>query len=98
MLEQLTDRIRTIVEGREAVGFDVKFDLGDTGHIFVAGSDAPMQVNNDDKQAETTFHMTAQDFAEMLDGTLAPTMAYMQGKLKIDGDLSQAMKLASLFG
>ena len=88
MLEQLTDRVRTIVNGREAVGFNVKFDLGDVGRIFVAGNDAPMQVSNDDTQADTTFYMTAQDFAAMLDGSLAPTMAYMQGKLNINGDLS----------
>jgi putative sterol carrier protein len=97
MINELTDRVRAIVDGRDAVGFDVKFDLGDTGKIFVAGNNAPMTVSNDDNDAEATFRISAEDMAGMLEGKLAPMMAYMQGKLKVDGDLSQAMKLSSFF-
>jgi putative sterol carrier protein len=98
MLEELTNRVRTMVDGHDAVGFDVKFDLGDAGSIFVAGTQAPMLVSNDGGDAETTFHISAADFDSMLKGSLQPVMAYMQGKLKINGDLSQAMKLTSFFG
>lgn len=97
MLEELTDRVRAMIDGRDAVGFDVKFDLGSTGVIFVSGNQAPMLVSNDDKVADTTFRLSAEDLASMLDGDIAPTMAYVQGRLTIDGDLSQAMKLSSFF-
>ena len=97
MLDELTAGVRDLVEGKEAVGFDVKFDLGSRGVIFVAGVTAPMQVSNDDVPADTVFEVSAENLAAMLDRSLAPMMAYMQGKLKVDGDLSQAMQLSSIF-
>lgn len=42
MLEELTKTITERVEGKSAMGFNVKFDLGDTGKIFVAGIEAPI--------------------------------------------------------
>ncbi len=97
MLDELTTSVRELVEGKEAVGFNVKFDLGASGIIFVAGTTAPMRVSNEDVPADTVFKVSAEDLSAMLEKTLAPMMAYMQGKLKVDGDLSQAMKLTSIF-
>ena len=56
-----------------------------------------MQVSNDDGPADTVFRMSAEDLSAMLQKNLAPMMAYMQGKLKVDGDLNQAMQLSSIF-
>lgn len=97
MLEELTTRIVELVDGKDAVGFDVKFDLGATGIIFVSGASAPMQVSNADGPADTNFEVSPDDLTAMLDKTLAPMMAYMQGKLKVDGDLAQAMQLSNMF-
>jgi putative sterol carrier protein len=97
MLDELTNRVRTLVEDRDPIGFNVKFDLGETGVIFVAGCETPMQVSNTAADSETTFRVSADALTTMLNGELAPMMAYMQGKLKVDGDLSQAMKLSSFF-
>jgi len=97
MLEELTDRFRQRVDGKEAFGFNVKFDLGDTGVIYVAGSSAPIEIGNGNGDAETTFVMTADDLAAMLSGDLAPMNAYMQGKMKVEGDLGKAMQFGTLF-
>ena len=43
-----------------------------------------------------TVSMTAQDFVDMVQGKLNGQMAFMQGKLKIKGDMSLALKLQSL--
>ena len=97
MLGELTERIVRLVDGRAAFGFDVIFDLGDDGVILVRGSSQPIAVSNAKENADTKFKIKAADLRSMLTGELAPMMAYMQGKLKIDGDLSQAMQISSLF-
>ena len=36
-------------------------------------------------------------FEEIFNGELEPTAAFMTGKLKIDGDMGTAMRLANVF-
>ncbi len=98
MLQELTERFNQRVDGKDAFGFSVKFDLGDTGVIFIAGGSAPIKVSNDNGDADTTFIMTAEDLKAMLSGDLAPMNAYMQGKLKVDGDVAKAMQFGTIFG
>ena len=95
---ELTERVSKLVDGAEAIGFNVKFDLGDTGLIHVAGENAPMVVSNDDGASETTLKIAAEDLTAMFSGDLNAMMAYMQGKLVIEGDIAKAMQLSSLFG
>ncbi len=97
MLDTLTDKVRAIVADKQALGFDVMFDLGATGVIHVAGDTAPMQISNEKQGAETVFVVTPDDLASMMKGELQPMVAYMSGKLKVEGDLSRAMQVASLF-
>ncbi|MGJ8557847.1 MAG: SCP2 sterol-binding domain-containing protein, partial [Sulfitobacter geojensis] len=40
----------------------------------------------------------ADTFKEILAGETNPTSAFMTGKLKVDGDMGMAMKLASVLG
>lgn len=97
MTIDVVQKIEKLLDGRDAIGFDVKFDLADDGCVFVSGTKAPIQVSNVDGDADTVFKVSATDLNAMLDGDIAPMMAYMQGKLKVDGDIGQAMKLSSLF-
>jgi putative sterol carrier protein len=45
-----------------------------------------------------TLSMDADDFAAMSKGDLNPMMAFMSGKIKVDGDLNAVMKFQSLVG
>jgi putative sterol carrier protein len=98
MLEELTERFRQRVDGKDAIGFNVKFDLGDTGIIFVAGGSVPIEVSNDNGDADTTFIMSAEDLTAMVSGELPPMNAYMQGKMKVVGDVGKAMQFGTIFG
>jgi putative sterol carrier protein len=40
--------------------------------------------------------MSADDFSELMAGRLQPTSAFMQGKMKVDGDMGIAMKLGQI--
>ena len=48
-----------------------------------------------DDPAEVTLTADADTFKSILDGETNSTAAFMSGKLKVDGDMGMAMKLAS---
>ena len=75
-------------------GFDgsAKFDIEDEGVIVLDGAGA--RKADPEAEADVTLSSDAETFREMLDGALNPTTAFMSGRLKIDGDMGTAMKLA----
>jgi putative sterol carrier protein len=46
----------------------------------------------------TTLTMSAQDFLGMVNGTVNAMAAFMQGKIKLQGDMGLAMKFQTIFG
>ncbi len=48
-----------------------------------------------DEESEVTLTADSDTFREIFEGDLDPTSAFMTGRLKVDGDMGQAMKLAS---
>ncbi len=91
-LEEITDRFRTAVGADAGLGKSCKFDLKGDGFIFIEGG----TVSNEDVPADCTIIVSKDDFEQMGQGKLDPTMAFMQGKLKVNGDMGVAMKLQPL--
>ncbi len=77
-------------------GFDgsAKFVIEGEGTIMVDGAG----VRAADEPAEVTLSASTDTFRAILDGDLSPTAAFMSGKLSIDGDMGQAMRLGSAMG
>lgn len=74
-------------------------DFGGTAKFDIEGEGCVM-MNSDgahagDEPADVTLSADAETFKEILDGETNPTSAFMTGKLKVDGDMGMAMKLAS---
>ncbi len=84
-VKTLNDKVGTSYDG------SAKFVIEDEGTIMLdeAGARAG------DEPADVTMSASAETFQGILDGDVNPTMAFMSGKLKIDGSMSEAMKLAS---
>ncbi|MDW7650483.1 MAG: SCP2 sterol-binding domain-containing protein [Bacillota bacterium] len=47
-------------------------------------------------EATCTLQLSDENFLKLVQGKLNPTMAFMSGKLKIKGDMTQALKLQSV--
>ncbi len=94
-LTELTSKAAAAVAGGGS-GFakKVKFDFGDIGKLFIDGASGV--ADNSDADADATVKVDWDDFGKLVSGDMDPTMAFMQGKLKVDGDMSVAMQLQSL--
>lgn len=78
------------------IGHSLKFDFGDQ-KILIDGTLHTNVVSFDDKPADCTITVSKEDFMALTSGQLNPMSAVMSGKVKIDGDMSVAMKLQTLF-
>lgn len=93
-MSNVIDAAVAALSKRVSGGFDgvAKFVLTDEGAIMIDGSG----VRAGDEEADVTLTATPEVFRAILDGELNPTMAFMSGKLKVDGSMGMAMKLGSV--
>lgn len=90
-MDEIAEKMRARVDGS---GFDqsVKFDCGSDGAIVIDGT----RVSQEDAAADCSIGLSKSDLESMMTGELSPTAAFMQGKLKVDGDMSVAMALSQI--
>ena len=72
-------------------GKRVKLDFGDEGLVMLDG--VANQVTEEDGDADTTIKVAWSDWQDMADGKLDGMTAFMSGKLKVEGDMGNAMQL-----
>jgi putative sterol carrier protein len=91
-LEEITDRFKLAVGADSGLGKTLKFDFKGEGYIYIDGG----KVSNENLPADCTVLVSHENFEKLARGDLDPTMAFMTGKLKVNGDMSVAMKLQPL--
>jgi putative sterol carrier protein len=72
-------------------GKRVKLDFGDQGAVMLDG--VANAVTEEDGDADTTIKVAWSDWEDLAAGKLDGMTAFMQGKLKVEGDMSNAMQL-----
>ena len=72
-------------------GKRVKLDFGDEGVVMLDG--IANAVTEEDGDADTTIKVAWSDWEDMAAGKLDGMTAFMQGKLRVEGDMGNAMQL-----
>ena len=74
-----------------------RFEIDGAGTWLVDVDDGKVSVGENGGEGDCTISTSAETFMKIADGEQNPTAAYMSGKLKVKGDMGQAMKLQKLF-
>jgi putative sterol carrier protein len=75
--------------------FDLSGEGGGKWTLKLADGRIELEEGETDPPA-MTLSMSAQDFVTMTNGDLNPMAAFMQGKIRITGDMSLAMRLQNI--
>ena len=96
-LEGITDKVKELASMKGgAINAKIKFKF-DEGQIYLDDTVSPTLVSNDDAPSDCTVKTSLSNFEKLLKGEMNAMGAFMMGKIKVDGDMSVAMKLSSLF-
>ncbi|CAN7229160.1 SCP2 sterol-binding domain-containing protein [Aminobacter aminovorans] len=90
-IQAVADKIKAKVESA-GFGRSIKFDTGSDGVIVIDGN----TLSTTDGPADCTIKLSLDDLESLIAGELNPTMAFMTGKIKVEGDMSVAMSLSQL--
>jgi putative sterol carrier protein len=91
-VSEITTRLSAALQSGEGLGKSLKIDFKGDGFIHVDGT----VVTNADASADCTVLVSLDDLTAMAKGELDPMSAMMRGRLKINGDMSVALKLQSM--
>ncbi len=97
-LTEITTNMRARVGDDCGIAKVIKFDFGGDGIVRIDGVSKPNMVDNADSAADCTVKVTMADFLDIAAGKQNAQMAFMMGKLKVEGDMGVAMQLGKILG
>jgi putative sterol carrier protein len=97
--KEFFETLETRVDSAKAAGLNAsyRFEIDGAGTWLVEVDDGRVSVSENEGEADTTISTSTETFMKIANGEQNPTSAYMSGKLKVKGDMGQAMKLQKLF-
>ncbi|MFL6733337.1 MAG: SCP2 sterol-binding domain-containing protein [Sphingomicrobium sp.] len=75
-------------------GRRIRLDFGSEGAAVIDGRDK--RVTEEGEQADTVIGISWGDWQALSEGRLDPMSAYMSGRLRVAGDISDAIQLGTM--
>ncbi len=102
-LEEIFENVETGFNPEKAEGVNAVFQFNVTGE---GGGQYWARIQNQQIEVERGEHASpdmimtasAEDFLAVFNGELNPMMAFMQGKIKVKGEMALALKLQTILG
>lgn len=91
LVATLTERVAAI----KPFGKKIKFSL-DGNIIYIDGTATPPSVSRDDVAADATITATLENFSKIMNKEINPQMAFMSGKIKVQGDMMATLALQKI--
>lgn len=91
VIETAVEKLNQKLDG-EGIDGSARFVIEDEGVVRIDENGA----SADDSEADCTMHASAETFQGILGGDVNPTAAFMNGSLRIEGDMGLAMKLGAI--
>lgn len=95
-LQELTTQMAATIEDKSAIGASYKFNFTDLGVIHVDGTGSENIVTNNDDDAECSISVSLEDFMQLREDPSMGMQLFFQGKLRVEGDPTLAMRLQEL--
>ena len=100
--QRIATRLKDNPDVAEKINSSYQFDLtGDEEGAWVVdltNADGEYVKAGTIEEPSVTIAMDSTDFVDLVEGRLNGQMAFMQGKLKLKGDMSLALKLQQILG
>ena len=94
--EKIAQALDSNLAAFAGLGYKVAFDLGEDGAIAIDATGSPPVLSDQPDDADCTIRISAENLGKLIDGELNAMIAYTLGKLKIEGSMGVAMKVAAL--
>ena len=75
----------------------IRWDIADAGSWFIAMKNGSLTVSRDTAGADCVPACSREDFERMVVGKQNPTTLFMQGRMKITGNIALAQQFQRLF-
>jgi putative sterol carrier protein len=99
LLTQIANVDPSQIEGVNGVFlFDLSGESGGKWMLAVSEGAADLQevAEGESVDPDVTLSMAAEDLVAISDGSLNPVAAFMQGKVRVSGDMGLAMRMQNL--
>lgn len=91
-----TEGMQKLVSSHAPLDSRIKIVLENDGIIFIDGKSNPNSVTNDDAEADVTLWMSLETLNKLYRRELNPALAAMTGKIRLEGNLLDALKLEAV--